>query len=122
MDIDSIMIELDNSNEPVGVNFQVDNKKEVYQWIDSVKNGSLIVFPSKQKGNKAIIMCGGGGLLKVNTQHEGYDFTEWLHKQNITFAILKYHLPDDNRFATLNDALQSVAIMRELFQIGRAHV
>ena len=115
MEVNSIMIELDNSNNPVEVNFQVNKKEKIYQWIDSLKYGSLIIFPSKQKSNKIIVMCGGGGLLKINTQHEGYDFVEWFNKLDITFAILKYHLPADDRFATLNDALQSVAIIRKLY-------
>lgn len=98
---------------------QIDLKEksssDIYEWIDSLPYGSLIIFPSINASSRTVIMCPGGGLLKINLQHEGYDFVEWFHKQDINYAILKYHLPADNRFATINDASLAVQSIRQLY-------
>ena len=88
---------------------------DIYEWMDSLPYGSLIYFPTTEASDKTIIMCPGGGLLKINLQHEGYDFVNWFHRLNISYAILKYHLPADNRFATMNDALLAVQAIRRLY-------
>lgn len=87
----------------------------IYEWIDSIKYGSLIIFPSSVSCDKAVIMCPGGGLTKINMQHEGYDFAPWFNKQHITYAILKYHLPADDKFATLNDASLGIQAIRQMY-------
>ncbi len=85
------------------------------EWIDSIDYGSMLVFQATNNHDKVVVMCPGGGLLKINMQHEGYDFVQWFNNQNITFAILKYHLPADNRLATLNDALLAIQSIRQMY-------
>ena len=75
----------------------------------------LMLFPCESAWDKVFIMCGGCGLLNIKMQHEGYEFAPWFNLQNVSFAILKYHLPADDRFATINDASLAVQSMRLLY-------
>ncbi len=55
---------------------------------------SLFIYPAQQPSGKAIVMCPGGGLTKVAMEHEGHDMAPWFIEQGITFAILKYRMPN----------------------------
>lgn len=81
-------------------------------FITNVTNPSLYIYPAKEPNGKAVIMCPGGGLTKVAMGHEGHDMAPWFNEQGITFAILKYRMPNGNRKSLLEDIQQSIRVMR----------
>lgn len=81
-------------------------------FITNVTNPSLLIYPAKQPNGKAIIMCPGGGLTKIAIGHEGHDMAPWFNEQGITFAILKYRMPNGNRLSLSEDIRQATRVMR----------
>ena len=45
--------------------------------------------------------------------HEGHDMADWFNAQGITYAVLKYRMPNGHHDVPLSDALQAVRLMRE---------
>lgn len=62
---------------------------------------------------KAVVICGGGGFNKVNVDHEGHQFAEWLNSIGIAGIVLNYRLPQGNKTVTEEDLRQAVKITRE---------
>lgn len=75
---------------------------------------SLFIYPAQQPSGKAIIMCPGGGLTKVAMEHEGHDMAPWFIEQGITFAILKYRMPNQQENILSEDIRQAIRTMRSL--------
>lgn len=71
-----------------------------------------LYFPSKSNG-MAIIMCPGGGYARLAMNHEGHDMASWFNAQGITYAVLKYRMPNGHSNVPLSDAEQAMRIMRE---------
>lgn len=109
------IVDLNGTNPTQCFDLEGKTTSDIYEWIDSLPYGSLIIFSTTEAPSKMIIMCPGGGLLKINFQHEGFDFMNWFLKQHVSYAILKYHLPADNRFSTINDASLAVQSIRNLY-------
>ena len=94
-----------------------DTKFHVYRMGNITSTGDipfLYIYPAQQPSGKAIIMCPGGGLTKVAMEHEGHEMAPWFNEQGITFAILKYRMPDGNRKSLLEDIHQAILVMRGL--------
>lgn len=71
----------------------------------------LYVFPAKKPNGTAIICCPGGGYSHLAMEHEGTDMAEWFNDLGITFAVLKYRMPNGHKYIPLNDARQAMHIM-----------
>lgn len=71
-----------------------------------------VYFPEKSNG-KAIVACPGGGYACVALGHEGHDMASWFNKMGITFAVLKYRMPNGHYDVPLSDAQQAIRIMRQ---------
>lgn len=65
--------------------------------ISNISNPSLLVYPATKPNGKAILMCPGGGLSKISIGHEGRDMAAWFNAQGITYAVLKYRMPNGHR-------------------------
>lgn len=90
------------------------NRQSVYDYLNNLPEGTLSIFPANTPCANAVIMCPGGGFNKVNMEHEGYDFAEWFNAQNITYVLLKYHLPNGNKVLPLQDITDALSVLREL--------
>lgn len=73
-----------------------------------------IHIPEKvQQASKVIIICSGGGFNKVNLDHEGHQFAEWLNSLNIVGCVLNYSLPDGtDKHITEKDLRQAVRFVK----------
>ncbi len=89
------------------------SQEEIYLMAENASYGSLLLFNTNKDYQKAIIMCPGGGLDKINMSHEGVDFIHWMNEQNMVYGIVKYHLPNENKIATLNDSLLAIKYIRD---------
>ena len=80
--------------------------------IANISNPSLLVYPATKPNGKAILMCPGGGLSKISIGHEGRDMAAWFNAQGITYAVLKYRMPNGHREVPLDDVRQGLRILR----------
>ena len=58
-------------------------------------------------------MCPGGGYTRLAMEHEGHDMAQWFNTQGITYAVLKYRMPNGHSDIPLSDAHQAIRLMRE---------
>ena len=79
--------------------------------ISNISNPSLLVYPATKPNGKAILMCPGGGLSKISIGHEGRDMAAWFNAQGITYAVLKYRMPNGHREVPLDDVRQGLRIL-----------
>ena len=83
------------------------------EWVSDVTTPTLTVYPASHPNGMAIIMCPGGGYGGLAMKHEGHDMAPWFNTQGITYAVLKYRMPNGHHDVPLSDALQAVRLMRE---------
>lgn len=74
---------------------------------------TLTIYVAKNGNGKAIVACPGGGYVHLAMDHEGHDMAAWFNAQGITYAVLKYRMPNEHHDVPLSDALQAIRIMRE---------
>jgi acetyl esterase/lipase len=82
---------------------------------------TLTAFIPEQKDvtKPAVIICPGGGYVRLAIDHEGYEVAKTLNAAGITAFVLKYRLPIDfeceqeREIVSLQDAQQALKIVRE---------
>ena len=63
--------------------------------ISDVVEPTLTVFKPAKANGTAVIICPGGGYVRLAIDHEGYDVARRLNEMGITAFVLKYRLPND---------------------------
>lgn len=107
-----LIIELSQKNPIQKIEVDDTDRQSVYDCLNNLPEGTLSIFPANKPDSNAVIMCPGGGFNKVNMEHEGYDFAAWFNALDITYAILKYHLPDGNKELPLQDMADAPEALR----------
>ena len=74
---------------------------------------TLYVFPAAKSNGMAIVACPGGAYAMLAMGHEGLDMANWFNAQGITYAVLKYRMPNGHNEVPLSDAHQAIRIMRQ---------
>ncbi len=82
-------------------------------FLIGVSEAELLVYPAENPNGTAIMMCPGGGYYGLAMGHEGKDMAPWLNDMGITYAILKYRMPNGYHEVPLPDAEQAMRILRE---------
>jgi acetyl esterase/lipase len=78
----------------------------------------LVYLPDAEKANgSAVIICPGGGYIRLAVDHEGYDIAAWLNEMGVAGIVLKYRLPsdaimEDKSVGPLQDAQEAIRIVR----------
>ncbi len=87
--------------------------------IATVVQPTLTVFlpPRRKATGTAIIVCPGGGYVRLSMDHEGYDVARRLAAMGVAAFVLKYRLPDslsqpDKTIAPLLDVQQALRLVR----------
>lgn len=62
-----------------------------------VAEPTLTVYPATEENGMAIVACPGGGYGKLAMDHEGKDMAAWFNNQGITYAVLKYRMPNGHK-------------------------
>ena len=83
------------------------------EWVSDVTIPTLTVYPASHPNGMAIIMCPGGGYGGLAMNHEGHDMASWFNTQGITYAVLKYRMPNGHNEVPLSDAEQAIRMVRE---------
>lgn len=81
--------------------------------VANVVNPSITVYRPAKPNGMAIIMCPGGGYARLAMNHEGHDMAAWFTAQGITYAVLKYRMPNEHYEVPLSDAEQAIRLMRK---------
>lgn len=79
----------------------------------NITSPTLTVYVAKNSNGKAIVACPGGGYVHLAMDHEGHDMAAWFNAQGITYAVLKYRMPNEHHEVPLSDALQAIRFVRE---------
>ena len=75
--------------------------------VANVSEPTLIVYPAARPNGLAVIACPGGGYAFLSMGQEGRNMAQWFNSLGITFAVLKYRMPNKGHHTVpLNDALQ----------------
>ena len=82
--------------------------------VEQVATAELFVYCPEKPNGMTIVMCPGGGYWGLAMGHEGHDMASWFNAQGITYAVLKYRMPNKGHYEVpLTDAEQAMRIMRE---------
>lgn len=81
--------------------------------VANISRATLYVYPAAKSGAPAVIACPGGGYRRLAMNHEGHDMATWFNKQGVTFAVLKYRMPNGDIEIPISDALQAIRTLRE---------
>ena len=82
--------------------------------ISNVSEPTLTVFaPAVDRPNgTAVIICPGGGYVRLSTQREGEQYAHWLSTLGVTSFVLKYRMAEFGHPAPLQDVLRAVRMVR----------
>lgn len=80
--------------------------------IAKVSDPELWIYPAAKPNGQAIVMCPGGGYKVLSSINEGTSFANWMNTQGITYAVLKYRLPNGHSEVPLEDTRRAMEIMR----------
>ena len=97
-----------NSNGITTAEKQIDESR-----VSDVTVPTLTIYRAAKPNGMAIVTCPGGGYVRLATAHEGHDMAAWFNAQGITFAVLKYRMPNTHQDVPLSDALQAIRIMKQ---------
>ena len=78
------------------------------------KEAILYVYPAKKGNGMAIVACPGGGYSHLAMAHEGKSMADWFNSQGITYAVLRYRMPNGHREVPLEDAVEALRTMRRM--------
>jgi len=81
--------------------------------VSNVTVPTLTVYPAANPNGQAILACPGGGYQDVWALTEGHQMADWYNSQGITFAVLKYRLPNGHKDIPLEDVHRAMDIMHE---------
>lgn len=81
--------------------------------VSEVSVPELWIYPAKNPNGQAVVAAPGGGYKYLSTDNEGTMFVDWMNAQGITFAILKYRVPNGHCEVPLEDGQRAMQIMRE---------
>jgi acetyl esterase/lipase len=81
--------------------------------VVEVTNPFLAVFEPKvsNKNGKSVIVCPGGGYVRLAVHKEGYTVANWLTELGYTAFVLQYRVPN-KRDGALQDLQRSFKIVR----------
>lgn len=80
----------------------------------SVSNPTLTMYaPAVDKPNgTAVIICPGGGYMRLSTEREGAQYANWLSTLGVTAFVLKYRMTEFGHPAPLQDIARAVRLLR----------
>ena len=89
-------------------------EKSAENRTSNIHHPSLTVYPapSAKANGTAVIVCPGGGYVRLAMDKEGTEYAAWLNARGITAFVLKYRMVEYGQPAPLQDALRSIRIIR----------
>lgn len=97
---------------PVDNGFTADDEFYRDGRVTSVAEAELFVYPAAEPNGTAVVMCPGGGYFRLAIESEGHHMADWFNERGITYAVLKYRMPNTHSTVPLTDAEEAVRTMR----------
>ena len=82
--------------------------------VYNVQNPTLTFFPAPaaSANGTAVIICPGGGYVRLAVEKEGSELTRMLNRLGVSAFVLKYRLQEYGHPAPLQDVLRAVRLVR----------
>ena len=82
--------------------------------VSNVHEPSLTPYlpPAGRAGKTAVIICPGGGYVRLAADHEGRVPAEWLNTLGVSAFVLKYRMREYGHPAPLRDVLRAIRTIR----------
>ena len=89
----------DNTTAPHSNGIATPEREPEPNRIADVSQAVLYIFPADpaKATGQAVVICPGGGYVKLCIDYEGYDMAKWFAANGITAAVLKYRMPNGHR-------------------------
>ena len=91
-------------------------------WLDGAPSKSsdphdtarVYVFlpETRHVTGRAVVICPGGGYSGLAIGHEGMEWADFFNGQGIAAIVLKYRLPHGNRDVPVDDAMETIRLVR----------
>lgn len=78
----------------------------------NTREAILYVYPAEKGNGLSVVACPGGGYSILAMHHEGTDMAAWFNSQGITYAVLRYRMPNGRDEVPLSDVHQAIRVMR----------
>ena len=106
----------DNKTAPHGNGIATPEREPEKNRLTDVSEAVLYIFPAapEKATGQAVVICPGGGYVKLCIDYEGYEMAQWFAEHGITAAVLKYRMPNGHPEVPLEDAVQDLRIMAGL--------
>lgn len=104
----------DNATAPHSNGITAPEEEQEPYRIARTSEAELYLFPaeaSKATG-QGVVICPGGGYVRLAMDHEGFLMARWFASQGITAAVLKYRMPNHHPEVPLEDAEQALRLLR----------
>jgi len=72
----------------------------------------ITVYKPEKPNGTAIVICPGGGYIRLVTGVEGDGISAWLNRHGITAIVLEYRLPAGRPYVPLLDAQRAIRTVR----------
>ncbi len=97
---------------PTENGLSVANENWSGDFLNQTASAELYVYPAQNPNGTAILMCPGGGYWGLAMNNEGHSMADWFNSMGITYAVLKYRMPNGHDEIPLADAEQAMRILR----------
>ena len=106
----------DNASAPHSNGIDTPEQEPEPNRLANTSDAELYIFPADpaKATGQAVVICPGGGYVKLCIDYEGYDMAKWFAANGITGAVLKYRMPNHHPEVPLEDAVQALRIMAGL--------
>lgn len=80
--------------------------------VSNIHHPSLTVFKAEHPNGAAVIVCPGGGYVRLSFQHEGTEVAQWLNSLGVTAFVIRNRLVQYGQPAPLQDILRAIRTVR----------
>lgn len=94
-------------------NGDMEPEKDYGTHFEHTSDPNISVYLPEHPCGLAVLAIPGGGYSSVWYNHEGHLPADWYNSQGITYAVLKYRLPNGHPEVPLDDVQQAMRIMRQ---------
>lgn len=80
--------------------------------VSNIQHPSLTVFKAGHPNGAAVIVCPGGGYVRLSFEHEGVEVAQWLNSLGVTAFVIKNRLVEYGAPAPLQDICRAIRTVR----------
>ncbi|MDR0729276.1 MAG: alpha/beta hydrolase [Prevotellaceae bacterium] len=83
--------------------------------VSGVSQASMYVYlpVGAAVATAAVVICPGGGYVRLAMVHEGHEFARWLNEHGVAAVVLKYRMPNGHDEVPLSDVQQALRLVRQ---------